>query len=379
MKKTYVLVSVLVTAIVLFSYADRVSAASSHQYVPIHLIAGDKYVAPTKAQAVLVDGTTYVPLRYISEALGAKVRYQANPQGVIVSVPHASTPVTVTISNNSEASEAFIRNGRTYIPVRHVVEHLGYRVDYRASAPVVRVFDHSTISTDDMLVQHSVELNQPLPLPAWVPKKSKPKKLAYLTFDDGPGPHEAQLLKVLKEHNVKATFFLVGDAMSEQPAMVKTLHKAGHSIGLHSMTHDKDTLYASPKSTVEEMQATQKVVYGLTGTKPVICRVPYGSKPYMKQPYRDAMVKAGFKMWDWNIDSRDWALPDQPEQILENISTDLKDVPEGEPPVILLHERKVTVELLPKIIKLLEEKGYTLAPYDEKHHVSINFWNDKRL
>ncbi|NGP46482.1 polysaccharide deacetylase family protein [Bacillaceae bacterium SIJ1] len=355
--------------------------AHAASYSPIHLLVEDDYVSAEQGEAVVIDGTTYVPLRFISEKLGASVNYQAANRTIQICSPQETEAAVLQISTTNEPPGVFTRKGVSYIPVRKAVEALGYQVDYRSKAPLVRIFLNSATTTDQVAQTHAKALKQNLNLPAWVPKPTpkKPGKVAYLTFDDGPSAIQGKIIEVLGKYDAKATFFLLGDQVKAHPGRATRLAAEGHALGMHSMTHDKDLVYASPSSLINEMKAAQAQIKQATGSSPSILRVPYGSKPYMKKPLRDALVNNNFNMWDWNIDSKDWALPNDPQQIIENIKTGLQHVPKGEPPVLLMHEKQVTLEILPEVITLLKEKGYTLKAYHPEHHQVVNFWNDSRL
>jgi peptidoglycan/xylan/chitin deacetylase (PgdA/CDA1 family) len=112
----------------------------------------------------------------------------------------------------------------------------------------------------------------------------------------------------------------------------------------------------------------------VTGTKTNLIRVPYGSAPYMTKPYRKAVEIAGYKMWDWNVDSRD-SLGENisPSIVIRNVKNQVK---KQKTPVILLHERSTTVQALPEILKYLKENGYIPIPIN-KSQQPINFWNRK--
>lgn len=203
------------------------------------------------------------------------------------------------------------------------------------------------------------------------------KKIVYLTFDDGPNKYTEAILDVLKEKDVKATFFLLGRNIEERPETVKRTVYEGHYPGLHSMSHDKKKLYqGKPMQVAYEMEQARKAVYAITGFNSRLVRVPYGSKPYMKEEFRDGLATYWFKMWDWTTDSKDWQYKEKNSyHILENIKAQVtRDVE-----VVLMHDSKGTLEQLPAIIDYIREAGYEIQAYDPEHHVSINFWGDERF
>ncbi|MEB9415300.1 polysaccharide deacetylase [Bacillus cereus] len=202
-------------------------------------------------------------------------------------------------------------------------------------------------------------------------------KVVYLTFDDGPSELTGEFLDVLKEQHVASTFFMQGSNLQNTGFQenVKRTVKEGHYIGAHSMTHNSDKLYKKGQF-VTEMKETLALIHNITGTTPKLVRPPYGSAPGLKgQDIRNKIVEAGIKVWDWTIDSNDWKLKGNPQQIIENVKrTTTEDVE-----VVLMHEKLQTLQALPEIIKFYKEKGYEFGVYNEADHFQLNFQKDQRL
>ncbi|HDR4697340.1 polysaccharide deacetylase family protein [Bacillus cereus] len=202
-------------------------------------------------------------------------------------------------------------------------------------------------------------------------------RVVYLTFDDGPSELTGKFLDVLKEQHVSSTFFMQGSNLQNTGFQenVKRAVKEGHYIGAHSMTHNSDKLYKKGQF-VTEMKETLALIHNITGTTPKLVRPPYGSAPGLKgQDTRNKIVEAGIKVWDWTIDSNDWKLKGNPQQIIENVKrTTTEDVE-----VVLMHEKLQTLQALPEIIKFYKEKGYEFGVYNEADHFQLNFQKDQRL
>ncbi|WP_232697360.1 polysaccharide deacetylase family protein [Brevibacillus daliensis] len=204
----------------------------------------------------------------------------------------------------------------------------------------------------------------------------KERKVIYLTIDDGPSQFTEEILDILHKENIDATFFMLGNNMNRYPESVKRLVKEGHYPGLHSMTHGYKNLYKhGPQAFINEMKQAQAIVKKLTNVTPTIIRAPFGSHPQVTDNFRDAIVQADLKMWDWTIDSYDWKLPNQPNKITETVKKGLKKPTE----VVLLHEKPQTIVALPHIIKAAKDMGYEFEVYNPAEHASVNFWNDQRL
>lgn len=202
-------------------------------------------------------------------------------------------------------------------------------------------------------------------------------KVVYLTFDDGPSQLTGQFLDVLKEHDVKATFFMQGANLQNKNLQdnVRRATSEGHYVGAHSMTHNSKQLYTDGKF-VQEMHETIAIIHDITGEKPTLVRAPYGSVPGLdNEQLRNQIVEANIKVWDWTIDSLDWKLKNNPYQIVENI----KNGTSRDIEVVLMHEVSQTLQVLSNIISFYKEKGYKFGVYNDFLHFPLNFHNDKRL
>lgn len=218
-----------------------------------------------------------------------------------------------------------------------------------------------------------------LPRPAaakQVPEKynGQVRKIAYLTFDDGPNEYTEDILNILKSNGLRATFFMIGGQILSYKDSVNRLVQEGHYPALHSMTHNYQKLY-NEGQIVSEMKQTQNILKDVTGVYSALTRCPYGSMPGLTSTLRDQMAAAGLKEWDWTVDSLDWKLTHNPKGIVQTVLAQSSKNVE----VILLHDRKQTVQALPEIIAGLRSKGYEFEMYDPASHFPVNFWHDSRL
>lgn len=200
------------------------------------------------------------------------------------------------------------------------------------------------------------------------------KKVAYLTFEDGPSALTTDILNSLTEQQVKATFFFIGSNIDAQPSVVKDVAKAGHYIGLHSETHDYATIYKK-KQYVPEMLSVQKKIHQLTGRSPLLTRPPYGSSPGISKSIAKDIVSADLRVWDWSIDSMDWYYKDSAKEVAKTVINRAEDPVE----IILLHEQPQTLRALPAIVSGLKNKGYQFSIYDEDFHIPFNFVQQSNL
>lgn len=188
-----------------------------------------------------------------------------------------------------------------------------------------------------------------------LPKALDPKKkYVSLTFDDGPNPETTpKLLNILKENDVKATFFMLGQNAEANPEVVKQVLDAGHEVASHSYDHPQlNTL--DDKALKAQIQKTDKILYKASGKLPRNLRPPYGA---IDKHSAEVISKP---IIQWNIDSEDWKSHNT-DAILATIKANLYD---GS--IILLHDiHPETVASIPQVIKLLKDNGYTIVPVNE--------------
>lgn len=198
----------------------------------------------------------------------------------------------------------------------------------------------------------------------FVSPASKNKKVIYLTFDDGPNYTTGKLLHLLKKYDAKATFFMIEPHMKAYPNSVKKMVKYGHSVGMHSVTHNVKRVYKSATTFKNEMLQGQKTLKKITGKKSHLIRAPYGSVPYVTKPYRTAIEKVGLIMWDWTIDSNDWRTHNG--VFVNNVKLQFNQCPKNQPIVILMHEKETTVNNLEPLLKYYKKKGYRFEGLTEQ-------------
>ena len=194
-------------------------------------------------------------------------------------------------------------------------------------------------------------------------------KRAYLTFDDGPSDNTGEILDILDANNVKATFFVVGREEKYHDTYRDIVNR-GHTLGLHSYTHDYDKIYASLDDFAEDIEELQKLLYDVTGVRCVYYRFPGGSSNTVSKVDMDTLIdyvnNKGLVYYDWNALNNDAVCGSfTPQQLVDNI---MKDAVSQNDVVILMHDltaRHTTVESLQQLIDELREQGFTLLPIDE--------------
>ncbi len=148
-------------------------------------------------------------------------------------------------------------------------------------------------------------------------------KTMYLTFDDGPSEENtAAVLDILKAHDIKATFFLVGENVERHPDMARRIVEEGHTVGIHCYRHDYKEVYASVDAYLEDFQKAYDVILETTGVEVQLYRFPGGSiNSYNKEVYKDIiarMTEKGYIYFDWNASLEDAVKHSTPSKLVEN-------------------------------------------------------------
>ena len=194
-----------------------------------------------------------------------------------------------------------------------------------------------------------------------------PKGYLALTFDDGPSARTDEILEILDKYGVKATFFVVGANEEGDLERMQKIVAAGHTLAIHSYSHDYKKIYASVEAYLEDFNQMFCQIYEATGVKPQIFRFPGGSvNSYnvgIHQQLIAEMTRRGFVYFDWNVANGDAVFSKiQPSSTLT--ANALKGVGTARRAIILMHDssaKTTTVEALPAIIEGYLEAGYSFA------------------
>lgn len=180
-------------------------------------------------------------------------------------------------------------------------------------------------------------------------KKTQVNMIA-LTFDDGPSAETTpKVLDILKKYNIKATFFVMGQHVEGNEAILKRMAAEGHEIANHSWSHPNLTKL-SPEQIRQEIEQTQSAIENVTGKRPTMLRPPYGS---INQTVMDTVKLPSIY---WSVDSLDWKSRN-PQAILTEIKTNTSP---GS--IILMHDiHQPTVDSLESVIQYLQSQGYSFG------------------
>lgn len=188
----------------------------------------------------------------------------------------------------------------------------------------------------------------------------------YLTFDDGPKRNTTdQILNTLKNENVKATFFVTSSGPDD---LIKREYDEGHTVALHTSTHDYSYVYSSPDAYFEDLERVKKRVLDITGVESKIIRFPGGSSNTISKKYREGIMtyltnevlKKGYKYFDWNINSGDAGGVNTKDGVVRFVTSKLSH---EKPNIVLMHDIKThTKDALYDIISYGKANGYTFLP-----------------
>lgn len=171
-----------------------------------------------------------------------------------------------------------------------------------------------------------------------------------LTFDDAPNGATREILRILKEEKVRATFFLIGSQVKKYPEVARAIVREGHEIGNHSYSHRIDESFTL-EEILQDLRQAEDIIRGVTGCIPSYFRPPRG---FTNGKIQEACGMMGYSIVMWWVDSRDWQLEGQ--EILDGVCAHVR--PGG---IVLLHSLPQTAQVLSQMIQELEKKGYTLV------------------
>lgn len=303
-------VALLVILLTSFSaFAGGVSAEeSSFPEAPV-FVDGN----PVTTKYFLKEGHLMVPALFMKHT-GARVDWNEEYQSIVFrhGDVHFAAPVnkkftddfdrrTNTWKRGTIATAPVMNNGTVYIPLADVARKMGMSVSYNFET-------HRTfITTQQKTVSRRIATGD------------RRQKLVALTFDDGPENHYTpQILDILKEKGVPATFFVVGRQIQRHPAMMRRIINEGHGAGNHTWSHPSLPGIMT-NNVVAEVRNTQNELARVTGRRPDLFRPPYGA---ITRSDEQLLHELGFRQIFWSVDTLDWTGLSG-EQILSIVRRDI--------------------------------------------------------
>lgn len=196
------------------------------------------------------------------------------------------------------------------------------------------------------------------------------KMTVYLTFDDGPSENTPEILEILRNHNVKATFFTTGKEGEEAEEWYRQIIADGHTLGMHSYSHKYSTIYESVDAFTADFNKLYDYIKDVTGVSCQFYRFPGGSSNQVSNTdmneFIDFLGEQGMTYYDWNVVCGDATSQIYTaDELVQNVMT---DVVKYKYSVVLMHdaaEKDTTVEALEILLQQLEEMDAEILPITE--------------
>lgn len=217
---------------------------------------------------------------------------------------------------------------------------------------------------------HRKQLKEEIPAMAEETTQKEPEmaeeKIMYLTFDDGPSKHTQEVLELLNKYSIKATFFVTGEN-TEYSSMIKTIHEQGHTLGIHTYSHDYAKIYTSVDAYFQDIEKVKNLIKSEAGVDTKLLRFPGGSSNTVSRKYCDgimttlakAVEEQGYTYYDWNAHNGDGD-PSISADALYNQT--MKEIEGKDHVVLLMHDgggNQNTIDSLDRVIKELIRQGWT--------------------
>ncbi|MEP6925263.1 MAG: glycosyltransferase [Pyrinomonadaceae bacterium] len=255
----------------------------------------------------------------------------------------------------------------------------GYDIDFEGTGEILNVASEPQDGTRDLSFEENGALRSETytatPSSYVIERTGDKKGLVALTFDDGPDAEwTPQILDILKQEDVKAAFFIVGENGQTNPDLMKRIVAEGHDIGNHSFTHPN--MGEMPEAINEfELNATQRLIQSVTGRGTTLLRPPYfgDAEPGTADEVEPIVLakRLGYLTVGLHVDPDDWMRLGKDEIVsrtVEGITTQSTDA-DARGNIVLLHDaggdRSQTVAALPEIIHQLKNKGYKFVTVSE--------------
>ena len=213
--------------------------------------------------------------------------------------------------------------------------------------------------------------------PSYDPSNNSGDKIIYLTFDDGPSPYTEKLLDTLDTYGVKATFF-VTNGYPEYRDMIGEAHRRGHTIAIHTYSHDYSDVYSSKEAYYNDLDKMQEIIVEQTGETTTLVRFPGGSSNMVSRAYCKGIMSLltrsleedGYHYFDWNVSSADAGGTTETSVVVDTV---IKGCSGKRASVVLQHDSKgFSVDAVAQIVEWGLRNGYTFRALDENsptaHH-----------
>ena len=320
----------------------------------VDIIVEDEYENKTEKHAYVlveekdVQAPTIQGLDKLTILVGDAINLK---EGVIVEDDHDKNPI-LTIDDSS----LNMRKVGEYEVFYHVEDHYGNKEVYSRIVEVLSQYANRDTKKDGM-------------------------KTCYLTFDDGPSSNTGEVLKILEQYHIKATFFVTGTSPKDFH-YIKEAYEKGHTIGLHTYSHDYEYIYSSLKNYITDLNQIKEVVYQQIGHYTTFIRFPGGSSNLVSKKYNIGIMKRlTHKVIDLGYQYYDWTCINGDGEGIKSVAglkkKAIEEVNGQEDIMFLMHDSAScdnTVKALPEILDYLISQGYefkSLEHYSPTFHHTV--------
>lgn len=387
-----ILISVALAAFLLFWQFDVFGIFKDYKAVPVITLVGETKITTE-------GGEPYEDPGYKAEIDGVDATDKVKVEGSVDNTKAGSYVITYSLTNFKERNLVSVQRTVTVVdttaPVINIKGDKKVRLmvgaeysDAGASAAdkvdgdlSKNIKIDSTVNTAEKgkyTVTYSVSDkagNSAKAVREVIVNKLSAGSVVYLTFDDGPSANTIKILDLLKKYDAHATFFVVGANISGNEAILKRMVKEGHTIAVHTYTHDYAAIYKSPQAFWADNEKTRSLVKKITGKNPAIMRFPGGASNTISAEYCKGIMSAltaqtkshNYEYFDWNISSGDAEGDGVPtKKLYVNIMSGIRE--NYETPVVLMHDsgsKDTTVKAVALVLKKATAEGYSFEALDD--------------
>ncbi len=324
------------------------------------------------------DGMVYIPYTFILE-LGGEATWDPNTNSIRAKLNGRSIYADINgrdIYTDYETYPdcTYISQDYLMIPSFLITNYWNYNITYYDYSDFYRIHrSEEKLSDLEVFSKYSNQSAQEKAKFETLFQDPKIAKPVFLTFDDGPNKNTEKILNLLKQYDMKATFFMLASGIKNNPETVKRMLDEGHAIALHGTSHQKNAFYKNSYSPANEMNNANTILFETVGVKTSLCRSPYGSKPYLTKSMYQTLKDNGFFLWDWNIDSLDSTSSSISASTIKNHV--IASVGKYAVPFVLFHDKAVTATALEDILPYLKNSGYNALPISED--IPLYNWQER--
>lgn len=371
-KREIIILYILIAAVFLLCSINDVYADGYDNYS----IYVDNSKLDKNVVVKVFDGFDYIPINQMQSNLKLTIKEDKTSKSVIFKTQDKTITIidaqNVAINNklNSKLDAPLIvKDNIIYLPILSVVDIFGWQVEVMDDVRCIRIKTPSGVMSVGKLIDSELGLQMGKGNSASSPYP----RVAYLTFDDGPDSRITPLvLDILKQNDIKATFFIMGKNVEKNKALLNRMREEGHSIGNHTYTHIKENIYSSAAGLKQEIEKTNAAIFNAVGITPKLFRPPYGGTYIRNEMFKP--VLNSYRTVLWNVDSLDSkSLTIKSDEITRNVINQVKNKKSA---VIIMHDSGThmeTVKALPAVIKYLKDNGFVILPIEESTSVYYEY------